>query len=174
MGRGLQEERFLEYPHCSWGGKTLLRESESQGAERRSPWSPCPQGHLGHLSSPTKVLWGQDQWLPGGRDGGGATNPLALTGRGSGLFSENAMEKGSCSPGRRRGGGTYQRSRRAASSWAPHLPRAGGSSHLSRTWVRTSPGAHSHCPPPACPPACQSTRPARRRCCCCCGHCCQD
>lgn len=51
------------------------------------------------------------------------TNPLALMGLA--LVSEHVMEKGSSSS-RTGGGGTYRRSWRVASSWAPHLSRAGG------------------------------------------------
>lgn len=74
---------------------------------------------------------------------------------GSGLVSEYVIEKGSCSS-RTGGGGTYRRSRRVASSWAPHLSRAGGPSHSSCPSARTSPCASLPACPPARLPACRA------------------
>lgn len=67
---------------------------------------------------------------------------------GSGLVSEHVLEKGSCSS-RTGGGGTYRRSRRVASSWAPRLLRVGVPSHSSCPSACTSPSTSL----PACPPA---------------------
>lgn len=110
-------------PRGTWD--VLVSPSKSRGARINGFLSVC--------------VWGAD------------THPLCSHERHTGLgLSLSVMQKGSCSSGTG-GGGTYRRSWRAASSWAPHASRAGG-----RPIQGASPRApHTPCPatrPPACLP----------------------
>lgn len=137
---------------CSWRKglwnihndcKIILPRSRAPGKWRESSLEPFCPGAPG-----TSYFSHQSPKRPRSMVGWEQSGHKRSSPRGSGLVSEHVMEKGSCSS-RTGGGVTYRRSRRVASSWAPHLSRAGGLSRSSCPSARTSLSASL----PACPPA---------------------
>lgn len=105
-------------PDC-WGNILPGDEGTLEGRIRRRSLGTCsPQGNLGHCLYPWKSCGirrnGWPEW-----GGGRSAKPLALAG-----IQISVIGKSSCG-GRTESRGTYLRSRRVASSWAPHLSRAG-------------------------------------------------